>query len=135
MKSKVFPILSIFLSFFWGCQKENAEHSMNTGLVGRWEWVSTTGGLAGVHQTPQTLGYTYWVEFTKDSLYRVYDKNRILVSSNPYSLFKEISIFDNKEHEMIKADNLIRSSFVVRNDTLFLRQEVMDGFDEVFVGE
>jgi hypothetical protein len=114
-----------------GCQKEE-DAVTGTGLVGKWEWVSTTGGILGVHQTPQKLGYTYWIAYTQDSLYNVYDKNNLLVASNPFTLIKANSIFDNKEHVMIQSYSM-RTSFEVRHDSLFLFEEVSDGFNNVFV--
>lgn len=129
MKTILLLLFSFLMISFAGCQKEN----VNTGLVGKWEWVSTSGGIAGIHQTPQTLGYTYTIAFTKEGQYELYDKNNLLVSSSPYTIVNAVSIFDNKEHSMIQSDNLMRSSFEIRKDSLFLSQEVVDGFDQIFI--
>ena len=104
MKTFYLTILSVFFLSFSGCQKGQKE-TLNTGLVGTWEWVSTTGGIAGIHQTPQTLGYTYYVEYTKDWKYGKYDQNNHLVLIYPYAITKAISFMDNKEHNMIQLNN------------------------------
>ena len=132
----IIRLLSVFLIlFFTGCQKGEVveKTTKGTGLIGQWEWASTTGGFIAIRQTPKTLGYTYLVAFTKDSIYQVYDKSYQLVSSNPFTVFTGISIFTTKLHPMIKADNLLRSSYEIRNDSLFMSQEVCDGYDQVFI--
>ena len=134
MKTLIMIVISVLMISVFGCQKEDVvKTNTGIGLVGKWEWVSTTGGIAGVHQTPHTLGYTYWIGFTNDSLYQVYDKNNVITSSNHFTVFNDISIFTTHIHQMLKSDNSIRSSFDVRNDSLFMYQEVMDGFDMVFI--
>ena len=136
MKTFVMIVISVLMISVMGCQKKEDSTTITgtgTGLVGKWEWVSTTGGIAGVHQTPQKLGYTYWIAFTTDSLYQVFDKNSLMTSSNHFTVFNDISIFTTHIHQMLKSDNSIRSSFDVRNDSLFMYQEVMDGFDMVFI--
>lgn len=134
MKTILLSLYSILLISFIGCQKEEVQKSSSgTGLVGKWEWVSTMGGFVAVHQTPQKLGYTYWIAFTNDSLYQVYDKYNHLTSSNHFTVFNDISIFTTHLHQMLKTDNSIRSSFEVRNDSLFMYEEVSDGFDQVFI--
>ena len=129
MKTLLLSLLSIFLLSLNGCQKD----IVKTELVGKWEWVSTTGGIAGIHQTPQTLGYTYTVVYTKDGKYEKYDQNNQLVLTYPFKIIKDVSIFDNKEHTMIQLNNTMNYSFEIKKDSLFLSQEVYDGFNEVFV--
>lgn len=129
MKTIFLSLLSVFMLSWSGCQKD----TVSTELVGNWEWVSRTGGIAGVHQTPQTLGYTYTVVYTKDGIYEQYDQNNQLVVTYPYKVIKAVSMLDNKEHDMIQLNNAMNSSFEIRNDSLFLVQDVVDGFNEVFV--
>ena len=129
MKTILLSLLSVFMLSWSGCQKE----TLDSELFGNWEWVSRTGGIAGVHQTPQTLGYTYTVVYTKDGIYEQYDQNNQLVVTYPYKIIKAVSMLDGKEHDMIQLNNAMNSSFEIRNDSLFLVQDVVDGFNEVFV--
>ena len=135
MKTLLMIVVTTLMISFIGCHKEDVPtKSTSTGLVGKWEWVSSIGGIAGAHLTPQRLGYTYWIGFTTDSLYQVYDKNNHLTSSTHFTVINAVSIFTTHLHPMLKTDNnSIRSSFEVRNDSLFMYQEVMDGFNDVFI--
>ena len=114
-----------------GCKKE----IVNTSLADKWEWLSTDSfiGIAGVHSTPQSLGYTYTVVYTNDGKYEKYDQNNRLVLTYPYSIIKAVSIYDNKEHSMIQLNNSEKWSFEIRKDSLFLFQEDTFRFNEVFV--
>ena len=129
MKTIFLSLLSVLFLSMGGCQKETVSNE----LVGNWEWVSRTGGIAGVHQTPQTLGYTYTGVYTKDGIYEQYDKDNKLVVTYPYKVIKAVSILDGMEHNMIQLNNAMNSSFEIRNDSLFLVQDVFDGFNEVYV--
>ena len=129
MKTILLSLLSVLFTSMSGCQKE----TVSTELVGNWEWVSRTGGIAGVHQTPQTLGYTYTVVYTKDGIYEQYDKDNKLIVTYPYNIIKAVSMLDGKEHNMIQSNNAMNSSFEIRKDSLFLVQDVFDGFNEVYI--
>jgi len=135
MKTLIMIVISVLMISVFGCQKEDiVKTNTGTGLVGKWEWVSSIGGIMGAHLTPQRLGYTYWIGFTTDSLYQVYDKNNHLTSSNRFTVFNAVSIFTTHLHQMLKTNNnSIRSSFEVRNDSLFMYEEVDDGFNDVFI--
>jgi len=134
MKTLLMILVSVLMLSVFGCQKkEVSTKSTGTGLVGKWGWVGTIGGIARAHLTQQSLGYTYWIAFTNDSMYQVYDNNDHLTSSNRFTVFNAISIFTTHLHQMMKADNIFRSSFEVRNDSLFMSEEAADGFDYVFI--
>lgn len=134
MKTLLGSLFLILLISIIGCQKEEVQKSSSgTGIVGKWEWVSTMGGFVAVRQTPQKLGYTYWIAFTNDSLYQLYDKNNHLTFSSHFTVFNDISIFTTHLHQMLRIDNSIRSSIEVRNDSLFMSEEVSDGVDQVFI--
>jgi hypothetical protein len=137
MKTLLGSLFLILLISIIGCKKEEVQKnstSTGTGLVGKWEWVDSKGGFSYVHLTPQKLGYTYWIAFTNDSMYQVYDKKiNIMTSSNRFTVFNAISIFTTHLHQMMKADNMFRSSFEIRNDSLFMYEEAADGFDMIFI--
>jgi len=134
MKTLLMIVVFVLMISVFGCQKELSTKSTGNGLVGKWEWVSSSGGISYVHLTPSTLGYPYWIAFTNDSMYQVYARKiNVMTSSNRFTVFNAISIFTTHLHQMMKADNMIRSSFEVRNDSLFMSEEVSDGFNMIFI--
>lgn len=118
---------------FMGCSKDTTTETTTDDLIGTWEWVRTTGGVAGINDTPKTLGYTYKVTYTKEGRYLQYDKDNKLVYDYPYSFARNISIIDNLEHNMLVLNSSLDFSFEIRNDSLFLFQEVYDGVNVTFV--
>jgi hypothetical protein len=130
MKS-VFCVISV-LAILMGCTK-NTTDITPADLVGTWEWVKTSGGIAGSTQTPQTLGYTYRVTYTKDGRYLQYDKDNKLAYDESYVISRATSMLDNKERDMVTLDASTTFSFEIRNDSLFLYQEAYDGNNVTFV--
>jgi hypothetical protein len=130
MKTLLMILVSVLMLSVFGCQKkEVSTKSTGTSLVGKWGWVGTIGGIARAHLTQQSLGYTYWIAFTSDSMHQVYDNNDSLISSSRFTVFYDITHL----HKMIKADNMITSRYEVRNDSLFMSEEVGDAFDKLFI--
>lgn len=129
----VFYVIVLALVGFTGCTKDTSVDTSAADLVGNWEWVKSSGGIAGVIQTPQTLGYTYHVTYTKDGRYLQYDKDGKLAYDEAYVVSRANSILDNKERDMVTLDASTMFSFTIRNDSLFLYQEAYDGINVTFV--
>jgi hypothetical protein len=118
----VFYVIVLALVGFTGCTKDSSVDSSAADLVGNWEWVKSSGGIAGIVQTPKTLGYTYSVTYTKDGRYLQYDKDGKLAYDESYVISQATSILDNKERNMVTLDASTMFSFEIRNDSLFLYQ-------------
>lgn len=51
-------------------------HDKETGLIGTWQWVSSTGGFVGETVTPDSSGYSdYRISFSPDSTFKVFTKD------------------------------------------------------------
>ena len=125
-------VILIALLGLMGCSKDTTD-TLSSDLTGTWEWVHTTGGIAGVNQTPASVGYTYRVTYTKEGHYLQYDKDGKLQYDYLYETSRSTSIMDNKEHNMLTLNASTTFSYEVRNDSLFLNQEAYDGFNVTFV--
>lgn len=130
MKSVFCVIVVLFI--LMGCTKNTTEIT-TTDLVGTWEWVKTTGGVAKVNQTSKTLGYTYNVTYTKEGRYLQYDKDNKLVSDQSYFTTNGLSVLDGQSHSMITLDSTTNYSYAIREDSLVLYQEVYQAFIVTFV--
>lgn len=55
------------------------------GLVGRWEWVRATGGIAGVERTPDSEGFTRQLRFFDDGSVEL-RRDRVLQVRTDYDI-------------------------------------------------
>lgn len=118
MKKLVFLLVVIGIL---GCDDKV---SPNAKLIGRWNWIQTSGGLAGIIETPASTGKTAFIEISSTSIKRY--ENGVLLGERNYSIDKGQSIYSNEDTFIINYDNDWKQSFVIQGDTLILRDECFD---------
>ncbi|MGV3504855.1 MAG: hypothetical protein ACO1O1_14190 [Adhaeribacter sp.] len=117
---------------------ENQEAAPRT-LAGKWEWVSTDGGIANhIHETPQASGKAIVLELDNNLTYREY-LNGTLSSQGTYFLSKGTCIHDHQEKDVLtfSGDVLFAGQqhlMVERlnNLNLYLSDENADGVESRF---
>ena len=127
----VWAVVTAGLLVHPGCKKTGT--SPFSMLYHRWEWVQSSGGIAGVVQTPQSEGYTRAIDFTENGFFTVFQDNAVVISST-YTIIRAQSILDNQQYDMIVFDNTLLESAILQlsGDTLTLREEVFDGFTHTY---
>lgn len=119
---------AVFLLFpliLLSCEKDD---SLSNDLIGQWEWLSSTGGIAGVTLTPESTGNSVMIEFTASGKYREYTNGALTITCR-YLIVRQFSIYSGSSVKLIVYDNsMIRQSYSVDGDTLILSDEVYDGF-------
>jgi hypothetical protein len=127
----MWAVVTAALVVYPGCKKTAV--SPFSMLYQRWEWVRSSGGIAGVVQTPQSEGYTRAIDFTENGFFTVYQDNAVVISST-YTIIRAESILDNREYDIIVFDNGLLESAIIQlsGDTLVLREEVFDGFTHTY---
>ena len=114
--------------------------SLNT-LFGKWNWVSSSGGLFGTTKTPQTEGIEISVEYFKDGSFRFYENNKRKLKGT-FEFTKRKSNFSNDSAFILllnyKALNQEQTPAIPQvvsffNDSiLFLQEECSDCFSHVY---
>jgi hypothetical protein len=116
------------------CNK-NDDPGPSSSLVGKWRWVKSVGGIAGTTLTPQTEGFTQTQVYGADSTYKMYRNNAIELE-NTFTVVKNYKQGDQTV-DVLKINNndVNRSAFVIRNDTLYTTDYlfISDGFSTVYV--
>lgn len=98
-------------------------------IVGTWQWYETSGGFAGVIETPETTGETRQVVFEEDGTVSFYKNGNVTLTST-YTLGKEKTIFSEEPLPVLIIDSasfLYAYSFPFE-DELELQENVYDGF-------
>jgi hypothetical protein len=127
---KILLIISLVGLVILSCKKESQKL---TTLVGRWDWISSSGGIAGITYTPQSTGVRKIVEYTNDSVFRLI-QNDTLLGECKYHLIKSKSVYNQDSALMITYDKYpIRQSFSFTNqDILIVEDDCYDCFQSTF---
>ncbi len=138
--------LVIIAIFVGACKKENSNPNPNpstpsSDLVGDWAWTQSSGGIAGVTQTPDNQGIIRRYLFTANSL--EVNEAGTKVGTTSYSITNEKSLLTGKLENFInlKTENCngcklmpkYTFTFSKGKDTLFLNEDVYDGFSHIYV--
>ena len=97
----VFKIL-IFAIFFSSCTKEELPQ-ISSGIIGKWAWVKSSGGIAGVTLTPETEGKQITIEFSSSTVKRYINGN--LESEMTYRIESGTSIYKTGNTDLIIYEN------------------------------
>lgn len=124
----IVPFILITL-FCASCEKDK---SLPGNLRGKWNWFSLTGGYAGETYTPESTGYKETVEFTKDSHYRLYRNDSLIIDCH-FNIKKTHSIISTEPAMIIFYNDLpIRQSYTITGDTLVLCDECVDCYTNYY---
>ena len=80
-------------------------------LAQKWDWVTTSGGIAGITITPLTTGKNYTLIFKENNSYSLLE-NGIEIANGMYSLTMKESIYNHEMESFITFQN---SKFLIRN--------------------
>ncbi|WP_319479392.1 hypothetical protein [uncultured Draconibacterium sp.] len=123
--NKFFLLVISFVLVLTSCSDETIPPK---DLIGNWNWIISSGGIAGTTYTPEITGETIVLEFTSDSMYKQY-RNDSLIANCEFSIIQSESIYNHEITNMIECDcSLIRSFSFNADGNLILADEVYDGF-------
>jgi len=117
-----------------------SQKNISKKLMGKWNWIETSGGFGGYIVTPKTEGYSIQMEFTKKGEFKSF-KDNIFNLEMKYKVELGKTIYSTEKKFIIQyigangANNgMINDSFAFRDkDTLVLMQECTDCYTRVFV--
>jgi hypothetical protein len=104
----------------------------NSSIIEKWNWIESTGGIAGITQTPQSTGKTIQLEITKTKVIKYI--NGKFDSELNYTIKSGTSIFGGIRN-LIVYENDFRQSFEVTNNHLLLNDECYDCFENKYIRE
>jgi len=136
MKNKQIFIVFLGILFVLSCEDsiiQTEEYdSDNKKIIGRWNWVQSNGGFAGVTETPESEGYTSYFIFKEDRTLEIY-KNDTLKYQYIYTLSKEKTIFSIDSLPVIMfGDHVAWLYSFQTEDTLILNDNICDGFSHTY---
>ena len=130
MRAILSIILALFILSAVSCKKSTQLPS--NSLTGKWRWVKSVGGIAGLTYTPQNTGNNFRDEFYADSTYKRFENDSLLIQRS-YSIIKGYNYTPTEKVDVLKIGDW-RSSIYVKNDTLYLNDLfISDGFGDTYV--
>ena len=121
---KILFLLVIFVSFY-GCKKDNTIDN-SSGLVGKWNWISTCVCGGTVCMTPASTNTSTIMLFTSNAVFTIF-KNDTLIESTSFQIYKSVSEDGMNTSYAVKFDSGDTEIFSIAHDTLSL----MNGVDFV----
>ncbi len=119
-----------FLLFLGLAACESSEPVKSNDIVGTWEWVSTTGGFAGVNEKPGE-GEKVLLTFNRDLSYKKMH-NDSLLSEGKYTLSKGTSYLQNKVVDFVQIGQGVETYYEIKGDQLYMYEDVNDGFNYTY---
>ena len=137
MNKKILVITAFMLILLISCGKNKITHSDDEQkLHGYWEWVSSAGGIAGVYLTPDSVGYNQELLFGDSGTVVTY-RNKAVHSVTTYTIEIRELIGTRSVVDMIvyanQPDIPQYFEFSANGDTLFLMDNIYDGFNHIYV--
>ena len=129
MKKTTYLLLLLFSII--SCSTHMNDNENNT-IIGKWTWVESSGGIAGITTTPQSSGKSIQLEISNTKVKKYVDG--ILVLESSYSIQTGTSIFGG-EKKLIIYDNDSKQSFTRTDNQLILNDECYDCYFNSYVKE
>ena len=125
------------------CRKEAinaAPENQNQSILGRWQWLSASGGFSGggTHPYPEAKGQLIETEFRPDGQYLEYVSGRVRRETS-FQIQEVKSIYDGQQREAVRygsqgyGGGVITQIIQLKGDTLYLKDNVYDGYTWVYI--
>lgn len=125
MKKILFLTLIVLLTI--NCSNDDSRE-VRTTIIGQWNWVKSTGGLAGSTYTPESTGENRKLIISSDSI--KYFTNGDLLSKVKYTI--ELRDINGESRELIVPDPLGITQFFELNQN---KLTLIDYCNDCFVNE
>jgi hypothetical protein len=134
MKSTLLILALSFGFMNLHCKQEQVNDvDCKNAIVGKWNWIKSCGGIAGRCNTPESTHSKIVIGFTKDSIFRKYENDKLLIETT-FKITRGKSIFSQDSAQLIeKKDMLVESFSFATSDTLFLNEECFDCYKSKYV--
>jgi hypothetical protein len=125
-------IILLFILTFSMCSKDD-KPQISSGIFGKWIWTQSSGGIAGVIETPETSGNQVAIEFSTNTCKKYINGN--LDIELTYKIETGNSIRKIEETDLIIFENGWKQSIELDGNKLILYDECFDCFQNEYIRE
>lgn len=113
---KFLSLLLVLILF--SCEHEDRKSDIQSYILsGKWNWIESSGGFAGITYTPESTGEKIIIEFTSGSEYREYRNGELRLEDN-YRIHGDTVIFKS----------ILRKTYNIKGNMLILDEGCCDLF-------
>ncbi|TDD96172.1 hypothetical protein [Flavobacterium cellulosilyticum] len=124
--------LLFLLLILTSCTDQNDSNNEGNSLSATWVWVSSSGGIAGVTNTPKSTGNSIELIMTSDFNYTIYT-NGSITSQGTYKMSTQKCIHDNTiKNSLIFSNNTEMTIEKINPINILLSDDYYDGFDNLY---
>ncbi|MCK0114814.1 hypothetical protein [Gelidibacter sp. F63206] len=124
-------VLTLIAFLTLNCSGDD-DAEISSTILGQWNWIKSTGGIAGITYTPKSTGENRKIIISSDSI--KYFTNGDLISKIKYTI--ELRDVYNEPHELIVPEHLgIIQFFELDKNKLILTDYCNDCFVSEYVKE
>ena len=122
-------LIALGLMVFCSQPTEPTYASDEERILGEWNWLSSSGGIGGVTETPETVGFSQTYAFAADDTLYLF-KADTLIGRIPYKLGIGSTVAGDSFSVIFTYSSEYPhwSYFFAGNDTLELSENADDGF-------
>jgi hypothetical protein len=140
---KKIVLLFILAIGFISCTADGQTDITNSDLTGKWNWVSTDGGIAAnIHRTPASTGNTLQLSLMKNYTYTIIQNGNV-VENGKYDLVLKKSIYSGEMEKFIQctktegesSQNIVTTGIIKVYETnhMSISDNNYDGIESKFV--
>ena len=123
-------ILPAFLLLCLIACSDETDEAQTQSILGSWQWVGSSGGIAGQTETPESTGSSRRLDISSTTI-RTY-RNGVLTATVDYFISTQESQLYNEPREMVVQENGFRSIIAWEGDQLVLIGDCADCFTETY---
>lgn len=123
----------ITLLLFASCNKRQCGETQLNSLLGRWEWVQSSGGISGAVSTPASTGKIIFLDIFDDETYTLTENNTV-IKQGKLKLKDQHCMHSNLTKPSIEQGDGQRLTIEsMTTSTLSLSEEFADGMQFEYI--
>lgn len=126
---KKFLAFSLVIFSLMSCSATS--DSSTSVIIGKWDWVQSSGGIIGATTTPKSTNKTMSIDISKSEI--KWYENGNLTATDAYSIQTKESILGGKQQMLVYSSGRPSQSFSVDGNKLFMSDECNDCYRSEYV--
>lgn len=130
---KTLALTTLLFIAFSGCKKDSSQQTNDSRLYGRWQYVLSVGGISGRDRIKLAAGVQEYLILNSNSSYQVINNGQSKKAGKFSTVNANSKLSNRSENMIIFDDNSIRKIYLVEKDTLYMADDVVEGYSTKYI--